>query len=83
MPRLRHTQRQRPAQAFAGTPARVRNGDRPKRVAKTLIKAAERGPEMFTAVEPELAGLGGGQLKGVIIELWNELARRASAQERS
>lgn len=76
MPRIRHVQRQRPAQAFAGTPASVRNGNRAERVSAALIKAAERGPEMATVIEQELAGLGSDQLKQVVNQMWMHLARK-------
>lgn len=80
MARIRHAQR--PAQAFAGTPASVRNSDRAERVSRNLLDLARRGPAMATQVEQELTGLGSGQLKQVVAALWAaaalwaELARK-------
>lgn len=71
MPRLRRPQ---PTPVLAGLPARQRNSDRPQRVAKSLITAARRGPDMATAVEAELTGLGAVQLRTVVALLWAELA---------
>lgn len=70
--------RPQPAPATAGLPAHQRNADRPQRVAKSLITAARRGPDMATVVEAELTGLGAVQLRTVVALLWAELACKDS-----
>lgn len=73
MPRLHRPQ---PTPAISGVPSHTRNANRATKVAANLVTAAQRGPEMATAVEPELAGMGAGELRTVITELWMKLARK-------
>lgn len=73
MPRLH---RPGAVRVTAGLPARQRNHDRAAKVARDLTRLARRGPEMATAVETALSGLGNAQLRSVIVQLWETLARK-------
>lgn len=69
--------------ATGGLPARQRNHDRPQRVARAVIRDARRGPQFASALEMHLQGLGTGQLKHVVGQLFLALAEAHAAQHNS